>query len=135
MTSGNNTEKNVKINIGESELEIMKVLWKAGEPVNTQYINNAVEDRGWKRTTISTFLTRLTEKGAVESEKRGNMYYYSPLISRKDYRRSQTRGLIKSLYDGSVKDFAAALFEEDTLSENEIKDLRAIFGEEEKRED
>ena len=135
MTSGNNTEKNLKVTIGESELEIMKVLWKAGEPVNTQYINKAVESKGWKRTTISTFLTRLVEKGAIESEKKGNMYYYSPIITRKEYRRSQTRSLIKSLYDGSVKDFAAALFEEDTFSENEIKDLRAIFGEEEKRED
>lgn len=133
MTSGNNTEN--KITIGESELEIMKVLWKAGEPVNTQYINKAVENKGWKRTTISTFLTRLVEKSAIESEKKGNMYYYSPLITRKEYRRSQTRSLIKSLYDGSVKDFAAALFEEDTFSENEIKDLRVIFGEEEKRED
>ena len=62
MTSGN-------INIGEAELEIMKVLWKAGEPVNTQYINEAVEEKGWKRTTISTFLTRLVDKGAVSSEK------------------------------------------------------------------
>ena len=132
MTSGNNTAN--KITIGESELEIMKALWKAGEPVNTQYINKAVESKGWKRTTISTFLTRLVEKGAVEAEKRGNMYYYLPLISRKDYRRSQTRSLIKSLYDGSVKDFAAALFEEDTLSENEIKDLRSIFDENGKEE-
>ena len=132
MTSGNNTAN--KITIGESELEIMKALWKAGEPVNTQYINKAVESKGWKRTTISTFLTRLVEKGAVEAEKRGNMYYYLPLISRKDYRRSQTRSLIKSLYDGSVKDFAAALFEENTLSENEIKDLRSIFDENGKEE-
>ena len=131
MTSGNNT----KITIGDSELEIMKVLWKAGEPVNMRYINKAVESKGWKRTTIATFLARLVEKGAVKAEKRCNIYHYSPLISRKDYRRAQTRSLIKSLYDGSVKDFAAALFEEDTFSENEIKDLRAIFDEGEKRED
>ena len=124
MTSGN-------INIGESELEIMKVLWKAGESVNTQYINKAVEDKGWKRTTISTFLTRLVEKGAIVSEKQGNTYYYSPIISRKEYRRSQTKNLIKSLYDGSVKDFAAALFEEETLSESDIEELKAIFNDKE----
>ncbi len=45
----------------------MKVLWKAGEPVNTQYINEAVKEFGWKRTTISTFLARLVGKGAVSS--------------------------------------------------------------------
>ena len=120
MTSGN-------INIGEAELEIMKVLWKAGEPVNTQYINEAVEEKGWKRTTISTFLTRLVDKGAISSEKRGKLYYYTPLISQKDYRKSQTRNFIMSVYNGSVKDLAVSLFENDALSDDDIKELRAIF--------
>lgn len=120
MTSGN-------INIGEAELEIMKVLWKAGEPVNTQYINEAVEEKGWKRTTISTFLTRLVDKGAIYSEKCGKLYYYTPLISQKDYRKSQTMNFIKSVYNGSVKDLAVSLFENETLSDDDIKELRAIF--------
>ena len=120
MTSGN-------INIGEAELEIMKVLWKAGEPVNTQYINEAVEEKGWKRTTISTFLTRLVDKGAISSEKRGKLYYYTPIISQKDYRKSQTKNFIMSVYNGSVKDLAVSLFENEALSENDIKELRAIF--------
>lgn len=113
--------------LGEAELEIMKVLWKAGEPVNTQYINKAVEEKGWKRTTISTFLTRLVEKGAISSEKRGNSYYYAPLISQKEYRKSQTKNLIMSLYNGSVKDLAVSLFEDEKLSEEDLKELKAIF--------
>ncbi len=120
MTSGN-------INIGEAELEIMKVLWKAGEPVNTQYINEAVEEKGWKRTTISTFLTRLVDKGAISSEKRGKLYYYTPIISQKDYRKSQTKNFIMNVYNGSVKDLAVSLFENETLSDDDIKELRAIF--------
>ena len=120
MTSGN-------INIGEAELEIMKVLWKAGEPVNTQYINEAVEEKGWKRTTISTFLTRLVDKGAISSEKRGKLYYYTPIITQKDYRKSQTKNFIMSVYNGSVKDLAVSLFENETLSDDDIKELRAIF--------
>lgn len=119
------------ISIGESELEIMKVLWKAGEPVNTQIIGKAVEEHGWKRTTISTFLTRLVEKGAISSEKRGREYYYTPILTEKEYRKSQTKNLIRSLYNGSVKDLAAALFEDENLSENDIKELRAIFDDKE----
>ncbi len=118
------------INIGDAELEIMKVLWNADEPVNTQYINEAVEKRGWKRTTISTFLTRLVQKEAVLSEKRGKTFYYSPLISQKEYRNSQTKNLIANLYNGSVKDFALSLFEEEKLSEEDINELRAIFDKE-----
>ncbi len=119
------------INIGEAELEIMKVIWKAGEPVNTQYISEAVEEKGWKRTTISTFLTRLVDKGALSSQKQGKFYYYTPLISKKEYRKSKTSSLISSLYNGSIKDFAVALFEEESLSDEDIKELRAIFDDKE----
>ena len=124
MTPGN-------INFGEAELEIMKVLWKAQEAVNSQYISEAVKDRTWKRTTILTFLTRLVDKGALSAEKRGKSYYYTPLISQKEYRRIQTKNLIKSLYNGSVRDFAVSFFEEQKVSEEDIRELRAIFDEQE----
>lgn len=117
------------ISIGEAELEIMKVIWKAGEPINSVTICQAVEKKNWKRTTIATFLTRLTEKGALAAEKRGKLYYYTPLISAKEYRRLQTRKLLKNLYNDSVKEFAVALFEDEQLSDSDIKELRAIFDE------
>ena len=120
MTSGN-------INIGEAELEIMKVLWESGKAVNSQYIGEKVENKGWKRTTILTFLTRLCEKGAISSEKVGKQYYYTPIISAKEYKRYQTKNLIKNLYNGSVKDFAVSLFEEESLSEEDIEELKAII--------
>lgn len=119
------------INFGEAELEIMKVLWKTREAVNSQYISEAVKDRAWKRTTILTFLTRLADKGAISAEKRGKSYYYTPLISQREYRRAQTKNLITSLYNGSIRDFAVSLFEEQKISEEDIKELRAIFNEQE----
>lgn len=117
------------ISIGESELEIMKVLWKAGEPVTSVEIGKEVESHGWKKTTIATFLTRLTEKGAVAAEKQGKLYYYSPLISEDEYRNVQTESLIKNLYHGSVKELAAALFEGEELTEEDVAELRNIFDE------
>ena len=44
------------ISIGDAELEIMKVIWKANEPVTSLDIGKAVEEHGWKKTTIATFL-------------------------------------------------------------------------------
>ena len=121
------------ITIGEAELEIMKVIWASDKPLNTLEISEAVEERGWKRTTISTFLTRLVEKGALTSEKSGKQYYYSAVISREEYRKSQTGNLIKSLFGGSVKAFAASLFESDELTENDINELKSIIGNKEKK--
>ena len=119
------------LNISDAELEIMKVIWKAKEPVTSLDIGKEVEDKGWKKTTIATFLTRLAEKGALASEKRGKLYYYTPLITEKEYRKSRTGNLIKSLYNGSVREFAVALFEEQKLSDEDIAELRAIFEDKE----
>lgn len=119
------------ISIGDAELEIMKVIWKANDPVTSLDIGKEVEDKGWKKTTIATFLTRLVEKGALSADKQGKLYYYTPLITEKEYRKSQTKNLIKTLYNGSVRDFAVSFFEEQKLSNDDIKELRAIFEDKE----
>ena len=119
------------ISIGESELEIMKVIWKAEVPITSLEIGKEVEEKGWKKTTIATFLTRLVEKGALSAEKEGKLYYYTPLITEKEYRRSQTKNLIKTLYNGSVKEFAVSFFEDQKLTEKDIEELRAILEDKE----
>ena len=115
------------VSIGSAELEIMKVIWKAKEPITSLDIGKEVEDKGWKKTTIATFLTRLVEKGVLSADKQGKLYYYTPLISEKEYRKSQTKNLIKTLYNGSVRDFAVSFFEEQKLSDKDIQELKAIF--------
>ena len=119
------------ISIGDSELEIMKVIWRADGPITSLDIGKEVEDKGWKKTTIATFLTRLVEKGALSASKSGKLYYYTPLITEKEYRKAQTRSLITNLYNGSVRDFAVSLFEEQKLSAKDIEELRSIFVEKE----
>lgn len=115
------------ISIGDAELEIMKVIWKAKAPITSLDIGKEVEDKGWKKTTIATFLTRLVEKGALSADKQGKLYYYTPLITEKEYRKSQTKNLIKTLYNGSVRDFAVSFFEEQKLSDKDIQELKAFF--------
>lgn len=118
------------INISDAELEIMKVLWKSKKPMTSVDIGLCVEDKGWKKTTIATFLTRLTEKGALISQKQGKLYYYTPVVTEKEYKKSQVKNLIKTLYNGSVKEFALSFFDEKTLSDKDIEELQAIFEEE-----
>ena len=119
------------INIGEAELEIMKVIWRAKKPMTSVEIGLMVEYKGWKKTTIATFLTRLTEKGALKAEKQGKLYYYTPVITEKEYKRCQIKNLVKTLYNGSAKEFALSLFDEKKLSEKDIEELAAIFNEQE----
>ncbi|MBE7014241.1 MAG: BlaI/MecI/CopY family transcriptional regulator [Ruminococcaceae bacterium] len=119
------------INISDAELEVMKVIWNEKRPVTSLDICEAFETKGWKKTTIGTFLTRLVEKGALTFEKQGKLYYYTPLVSQREYRKSQTKNLISSLYNGSAFDFAVSFFKEQKLSDDDIKELKAIFEDKE----
>ncbi len=120
-----------KLNIGESELEIMKVLWNSSSPITSVDIGNAVQAHGWKKTTIATFLTRLTEKGAITAKKDGKLYYYSPCITEDEYRKLRTGNLINNLYHGSVKELAVSLFRDKNLTPDDIEELRSMFFEKE----
>ncbi len=117
------------INIGEGELEIMKVIWKADEPIGSTEIGKAVEEKGWKRTTIATFLVHLVDKGALAAERRGKAWYYTPLLTEKEYRKSQVKNLVKNVFGGSARDLVASLFEEKALSDSDIEELKSIFKE------
>ena len=117
--------------ISEAELEIMKALWNSTEALKSIEIGEAVKAQEWKKTTIATFLTRLCEKGAISAEKRGKLYYYTALVPEEAYRKSRTDNLIKSLYHGSVKELATALFTDERLSSEDIAQLRSIFDDKE----
>ncbi len=117
----------IEISIGKAELEIMKVLWKSKQPLSSAEIGKAVENHGWKRTTIATFLARLVDKCAISAEQRGKSLYYTPIITSKEYKKLQVKGLIKNVFDGSAQDLVVSLFEEKTLTDEDIKELKSIF--------
>ena len=63
------------ISIAKAELEIMRVIWKAGDPMTAAEIGERVKEKDWKRTTVATLLTRLTEKGMLHAERQGRALY------------------------------------------------------------
>ena len=50
-----------------AEREVMEVLWKYSEPLQTRELLEEMKERGkkWKRQTLNTLLFRLEEKGIV----------------------------------------------------------------------
>ena len=117
--------------ISDSELEVMKVLWRAADALPVNVIRETLQkDRGWEPTTVKTLIGRLVAKGAVRQEKR-NVFYYSPLIGEEEYNAWATDNLIRKLYHGSARDLVAALVQSDGLSRDDIEELRNMFRVEE----
>lgn len=115
------------IEISSAELEIMQVLWNSEKPMKIREICD--EGRGEPRnySTVATLLGRIKEKGAVNVEKVGKTFYYTPAIDREKYKRKQTKNLIQRLYNGSVKELAAALFKDSNLNKADFDELRAMI--------
>jgi len=119
--------KNLAEKISDSELEIMHVLWEAGEPLPIAQIRKTVQERrGWESTTVKTLVQRLCRKGVVEQEKRAN-FFYRAKISEQEYNDWATGDLIRKVYKGSAKELVAALVHSDSLSEEDINELRGFF--------
>ena len=117
--------------ITASELEVMKLLWHAEDALPVTEIREKLQkSKGWEPATIKTLISRLVTKGVVRQEKR-KVFYYSPLISEKEYSTWATDDLIGRLYNGRARDLVAALVHSDGLSQEDLDELRQMFRVEE----
>lgn len=113
--------------ISQAELEIMKILWQADEPVSTNDIYKELSEKmGWDRSTVRTLLKRLSEKGAVAA-KSLKVISYIPLVHEKEYRDSQTKNFIERLYGGSAKRLVSSLVENYNLTPADMDELRSLL--------
>ena len=123
--------ENLASKISDSELEVMKLLWRAKDALPVTAIREELQrSKGWEPATIKTLISRLVSKGAVRQEKR-NVYYYSPVITEKEYSSWATRDLITRIYNGKARDLIASLVNSEGLSQDDIAELRDMFKVEE----
>ncbi len=123
--------ENLSEKISESELEVMHVLWEAGDALPITEIRQLLQERkGWEATTIKTLVQRLVAKGVLEQEKR-KVFYYRPRVSEEEYNDWAVSGLVHRLFRGSAKALVATLVKSDGLSDADIAELRELFRVEE----
>lgn len=112
----------------DSELDIMLVVWRAEEAVAAPAILEALE-KPLTASALHSYLKRLEEKGFLRREKEGRVNTYLPLVTEEDYRRQAGGAVLEKLYDGSLKTFAAALWDGGKLSKADVNELRAYLDE------
>lgn len=113
----------------DSELELMMIIWEAGQAVTRTEIEAALPaDRKLSSTTVLSFLTRLQEKGFVQIQKQGRNNVYEARISKEAYLQAETRSIWKRLYQGSVKNFMTALNDGEGLTEQDLDELQEFLN-------
>lgn len=113
----------------DAELEVMKALWQAGEPLTRPELEARLAQHHWASTTLLALLARLEAKGCVAREKQGRGYLYRAVLSRRDYLPVESRSALARLFEGSAKNLVAAMAESDALTDRDIAELEEYLAE------
>ena len=120
-------------NISESEWEVMNVLWKRAPQTANEVISSLQEQTDWKPKTVRTLLDRLVHKKVVGVNKDQRVYTFFPLYSQYECQRAETQSFIKRIYGGALRSMLVQFIQEDSLSEEDIRELRSILNENPKK--
>ena len=92
-----------KQRLSECEAILMRILWEEDCDMSMQELRaEALENYGkdWAKQTVSTFLKRMEESGYLEGYKEGRIYYYHPLVTKKEYMGNEAVQFCKTWFDG-----------------------------------
>jgi predicted transcriptional regulator len=114
----------------EAELEIIMIVWDLGENATSEQIMNRLEGRkSWERTTVLNFLSRLVDRGFLRLEKRGKINLYTPIISKCEYLEHASKSFLEKMYNNSVKKLVATLYNSQSISKEDLKELKRFIEE------
>ena len=109
--------------IFESEYRFCLILWECEPVATTELVKLCQERLGWKRTTTYTVIKRLGERGVLKNE--GGLV--SALISKEEAQVSEIDELMEKKFQGSLPAFLAAFARRQSLSEEEVEEIRRII--------
>ena len=120
------------VRLTASEWNILDCLWEKS-PQTVMELVAALGDRvGWAKSTTITTLRRMEEKGLVRQEAAGKGKRYFPAVEREAAVVSETRSFLDRVYRGSVGLMMSAMAQRQELTEEDLRQLRAILDQAER---
>ncbi|MBB6173334.1 putative transcriptional regulator [Nocardiopsis mwathae] len=116
---------------GPLERVVMDIVWDAAEPVTVRAVTEALDDRDLAYTTISTVLQKLFDKGWLERERIGRVWFYRAAVGRSDY---AARVMHEALHESGGTRSTLLRFV-DAMSDEEARMLRDLLSDGGGRED
>ena len=109
--------------LSRRERQIMDVLFARGRATG-QEIQEGLPDKP-NYSSVRTILRVLERKGYVRHVEEKLRYVYEPTVARETARRSALQRMIRTFFDGSAKEAAAALLDPAAfhVTEEELKEL------------
>lgn len=122
-----------KQKLPDTELKVMQVIWHNETPISTVAIREELQkERPWNLSALQTLLGRLVNRGFLQTDKQGKSRYYEPLVSEEEYLAEDSKRYFQKWTGGSLRDLVACLYENHTVTKEELEDLKAFIEQETK---
>lgn len=103
-----------------AEEQVMKVVWKLGNGLLMEIVEQMPEPQPHKNT-VATILKTLVEKGFVEIENVGRIHRYHPVVSKEKYSKDTLTSVARGYFEGSFSNVVSFLVNEEKLSVKELE--------------
>jgi len=111
--------------LGDRELDVMGILWDLGSGTVSEVRDRLPADLAY--TTVLTILRNLEAKELVTHTTEGKAHRYVPRVARRTARQSAVSRIVDKLFHGSPGQLIAQLVEDEHLTAEDLKRLRALL--------
>ncbi|MBW1605070.1 CopY/TcrY family copper transport repressor [Lactobacillus sp. Sy-1] len=109
------------VSITDSEWCVMRIVWTLGQCTSRQIIDEMESKNDWKPSTTKTLITRLKNKGYLNTKKQGTGYLYSPNISEKDAMNAVSVSLFNNMCEMKVGKEIGTIIDNFAISKSDIQ--------------
>ncbi len=110
------------------EWEVMNGIWDLGGKPSVREVASYLYPNGEKAyTTVQTVMNNLVEKGYLKREKIGLVNFYKPTKKRETMIEKATESFVERVFGGSFQALANYLVRSDSLTKEEINELKKIL--------
>ena len=124
-----------KPEISNAEFEVLDVLWDDHPATSNDVVVRLNDKKDWHEKTVKTLLGRLVKKEVLGFEKQQRQYLYYPLIAREDYTKKETTNFVSRLFKGKIAPMVAGFANQNSLSKQDVSELKALIKEWEQKND
>ena len=115
--------------LSKAEEQLMEFIWQQ-EKVFLKDLLDCYPDPKPAKTTVSTLLRRMQDKGCVGYTLFGNSRQYYPLIKKGDYFSKHVKGIVKNFFENSTFQFASFFTRTSNMTTSELEELKKIIDQE-----
>ena len=111
--------------LSRRERQIMDVIYARGQATAAEVVAALPDAPSY--SAVRALLRILEHKGHLRHQEDGPRYVFLPTVSRDRARKSALRNLVKTFFDGSPAQAAAALIDQADLSDDDVARLAEMI--------